>query len=59
MSSICTDWPTYGGGQKSHFNPRMTPDWDWLVIVAGKDSTETNEIYGIDVADLERTWGLE
>ena len=23
---LCGDWPTYGGGQKAHFHPQLTPD---------------------------------
>ncbi len=52
------DWPTYGGGQKAHFHPRMTPDRDWVVFVAGDDSTGTNQIYLLDVGDLSHSRGM-
>lgn len=55
---IVGDWPTYGGGQKAHFHPRMTPDRNWIVFVAGDDATETNQIYAVDVSDLDRSRGL-
>jgi len=55
---IVGDWPTYGGGQKAHFHPRMTPDRDWIVFVAGDEETETNQIYAVDVADLSHSRGL-
>jgi len=49
------NWPTYGGGQKSHFHPRMTPDRNWIVLVAGDGSTDTNQIYLVDIGDLSHT----
>lgn len=52
------DWPTYGGGQKAHFHPRLTPDRDWLLMTAGDPETETNQVYAIDVADIDRTRGV-
>jgi hypothetical protein len=52
---IFGDWPTYGSGQKSHFHPRMTPDRNWILFVAGDDATETNQIFAVDVSDLDRT----
>jgi hypothetical protein len=55
---IVGDWPTYGGGQKSHFHPRMTPDRNWLVMVAGDDATETNQVFAVDVADLSHSTGV-
>lgn len=52
------DWPTFGSGQKSHFHPRMTPDRDWILFVAGDDSTETNQIYLLDISDVSHTHGF-
>ena len=52
------DWPTCGSGQKSHFHPRMTPDRDWIVFVAGDDSTKTNQIYLLDVGDTSHSRGV-
>ncbi|WP_415383318.1 oligogalacturonate lyase family protein [Halosimplex sp. TS25] len=52
------DWSTYGSGQKSHFHPRMTPDRNWIVFVAGDDSTGCNQIYLLDVSDLSHTRGF-
>ena len=50
---LIDDWPTYGGGQKAHFHPRLTPDRDWVTVVAGDDRTETNQIHLLDVSDLD------
>ena len=55
---IVGDWPTYGSKQKSHFHPRMTPDRDWIIFVAGDPTTETNQIFAVDVADLNYTQGI-
>jgi hypothetical protein len=30
----------------------MTPDRNWILFVAGEHSSETNQIYAINVADL-------
>ncbi len=56
---IVNDWPTYGGGQKAHFHPQITPDHRWMLVTAGDQKTETNQIYLVDVADLEPTAGLD
>jgi len=55
---LVRDWPTYGGGQKAHFHPRMTPDRDWIVFVAGDEKTGTNGIYALDVSDLSHSRGV-
>lgn len=56
--TLVGDWPTYGGGQKAHFHPRMTADRDWVVFVAGDDRTGSNQVYAVDVADLSRSHDL-
>lgn len=45
-------WPTYGGGQKSHFHPQITPDRKWILLTAGDPTTETNHIFLLDASDL-------
>jgi hypothetical protein len=30
----------------------MTPDRNWILFVAGDTTTETNQIYAVNVADL-------
>ncbi len=52
------NWPTYGGGQKSHFHPQITPDRRWILMTAGDPTTRTNHIYMLDIADLEPTQGI-
>jgi hypothetical protein len=52
------NWPTYGGGQKSHFHPQVTPDRRWILFTAGDPATETNHIYLLDIADLTPTEGI-
>jgi hypothetical protein len=50
--TLVGDWPTFGGGQKAHFHPRMTPDRNWILFVAGDSATETNQIYAVNVENL-------
>ncbi len=52
------NWPTYGGGQKSHFHPRLTQDRKWIIFTAGDKKTETNDIYLLNVEDLTTTQGI-
>lgn len=52
------NWPTFGGGQKAHFHPQLTPDRKWILMVAGDPQTETNHIFLVDVSDLEDTLGI-
>jgi hypothetical protein len=52
------NWTTYGGGQKSHFHPQLTPDRRWVVMTGGDASSSTNHIYLLDVSDLSDTAGL-
>lgn len=49
------DWPAFGSGQKSHFHPRLTPDRQWITLVAGDPATQTNHIFLMDVSDLPDT----
>jgi hypothetical protein len=51
--ALVDGWETCGGGQKAHFHPRMTPDRDWVLFVAGDERTETNHVHLLDVADLD------
>jgi hypothetical protein len=48
------NWPTYGGGQKSHFHPQLTPDRKWILFTGGDPSTQTNHVFLLDVSDLLR-----
>lgn len=52
------DWPTYGGGQKAHFHPQLTPDRKWILMTGGDAATQTNHLFLVDVADLKRTRGI-
>ena len=51
-------WPTYGGGQKSHFHPQITPDRKWILFTGGDPATETNHIYLLDATDLRPVEGI-
>lgn len=51
-------WPTYGGGQKSHFHPQLTPDRKWILMTAGDAETETNHIFLLDIEELNDTCGI-
>jgi len=56
--ALTGDWPTYGGGQKSHFHPQLTPDRQWILMTAGDPATQTNHIFLLDAADLTATQGI-
>ena len=56
--SLTGNWPTYGGGQKSHFHPQLTPDRKWILMTGGDAETETNHLFLVDVADLNNTRGI-
>lgn len=51
-------WPTYGGGQKAHFHPRLTPDRKWILFTGGDSTTRSNHIFLLDVSDLKDTEGI-
>lgn len=51
-------WQTFGGGQKSHFHPRLTDDRRWILMTAGDPATGTNQIFLLDAADLQDTAGI-
>ena len=48
----------FGRKQKSHHHPQITPDPAWLLMVAGDDSTQTNHIFLLDVADVPASTGV-
>lgn len=52
------NWPTYGGGQKAHFHPRLTPDRKWILFTGGDPRTKTNHLFLLDVCDLKETEGI-
>ncbi|MBI3463650.1 MAG: hypothetical protein HY000_11420 [Planctomycetes bacterium] len=45
------NWPTYGGGQKAHFHPQLTPDRRWLLFTGGDPATHTNHMFLLDISD--------
>ncbi|MFV1968788.1 MAG: TolB family protein, partial [Pirellulaceae bacterium] len=51
-------WPTFGGGQKAHFHPQLTPDRRWILFTGGDPRTRTNHIFLLDISDLEETQGI-
>ena len=51
-------WPTYGGGQKAHFHPLLTPDRKWILFTGGDPETETSHIFLLDVSDLKDSEGI-
>ncbi len=51
-------WPTFGGGQKAHFHPQLTPDRKWILMTGGDSSTRTNHIFLLDVSDLKDSEGI-
>jgi hypothetical protein len=52
------DWPTFGTGQKSHFHPQLTPDRKHILITAGDPDTKSNQLFLIDISELEDTKGI-
>ena len=52
------NWPTYGGGQKSHFHPQVAPGREWLLMTGGDSRTESNHLFLLDISDLEATRGI-
>ncbi len=56
--ALTGDWATYGGGQKAHFHPRLSPDREWILLTAGDPETRTNHLYLLDASDLAPTEGI-
>jgi len=52
------NWPTYGGGQKAHFHPQLTPDRKWILFTGGDPASETNHMFLLDVSDLPESQGV-
>jgi hypothetical protein len=51
-------WPTYGGGQKAHFHPQLTPDRKWILFTGGDPATRTSHMFLLDVSDLKPSEGI-
>lgn len=56
--ALSGNWPTYGGGQKSHFHPQICPDRNWLLMTGGDPETGTNHLFLVDISDLTDTVGI-
>lgn len=56
--ALSGNWKTFGGGQKSHFHPQLTPDRKWILMTGGDPQTETNHVFLLDVSDLGDTRGV-
>ena len=56
--ALTGNWPTYGGGQKAHYHPRLTPDRQWILITGGDPRTESNHLFLVDASDLKATEGI-
>lgn len=52
------NWPTFGGGQKAHFHPRMVLGGAWILITAGDPDSQSNHLYLVDASDLPETQGI-
>lgn len=52
--------PTFGSrsSQKSHFHPRVTPDNRYILFTGGYEKTRTNQLYLLDIGDVEPTENL-
>ncbi len=57
---LTTDWQPFGDpdGQKAHHHPQVVLDRRWLLITAGDPDTRTNQLFLLDIADLEPTRGV-
>ncbi len=51
-------WPTFGGGQKAHFHPQLTPDRKWILFTGGDPASQTNHMFLLDVSDLPESEGI-
>jgi hypothetical protein len=51
-------WPTYGGGQKAHFHPQLTPDRRWILFTGGDPASRTSHMFLLDVSDLNDAEGI-
>jgi hypothetical protein len=58
--SITDDWQPFGDpdGQKAHHHPQVVLDGRWLLITAGDPRDRTNQLFLLDIADLEPTRGV-
>lgn len=56
--ALAGTWPTYGGGQKAHFHPQLTPDRRWILFSGGDPASQTNHMFLLDVADLQESAGI-
>jgi hypothetical protein len=58
--SLTDDWQPFGDpdGQKAHHHPQVVLDRRWLLITAGAPDTRTNQVFLLDIADLEPTRGV-
>jgi hypothetical protein len=58
--ALTGDWPTYGDpdAQKAHFHPQVVLDRQWVLLTAGDPATQTNQVFLLDIADLEPTAGV-
>lgn len=52
------NWPTYGGGQKAHFHPQLTPDRKWILFTGGDPASRTAQMFLLDVSDLKDSEGV-
>jgi len=52
------NWPTYGGGQKAHFHPQLTPDRKWILFTGGDPASQTCHMFLLDVSDLPESEGI-
>lgn len=52
--------PTFGSrsSQKSHFHPRVTPDGRYILFTGGYEKTQSNQLYLLDIGDVEPTENL-
>jgi hypothetical protein len=48
----------FGGGQKAHFHPQLTPDRKWILFTGGDPRTKTNHVFLLDVSDVADTLGI-
>lgn len=51
-------WPTFGGGQKAHFHPQLTPDRNWILFTGGDPASHSTHLFLLDVSDLHDSAGI-
>ncbi len=58
--ALTGDWPAFGDidAQKAHFHPQVVLDRQWMLLTGGDPTTSTNQVFLVDISDLDATSGI-